>query len=60
LQNRKLAYTFQFSDAAWFESPLKPTILPSVLNGWTVLLREWIADESLPILVRSSKALLEA
>ena len=44
-------------DAArlWFHSPLRPTILPEVLRGWSELLQAWLDDHSLPILVRSAK-----
>ena len=36
----------------WFHSPFRPNISPNVSKGWSVLLQEWTADKSLPILVR--------
>ena len=39
----------------WFHSPLRPQISPDVLHGWSALLQGWLADSSLPMLVRSSK-----
>jgi hypothetical protein len=40
----------------WFCSPLRPTIQADVLNGWSDLLQNWIADKSIPFFVRSSKS----
>ena len=44
-------------DAArmWINSEHRPKILPEVSDGWTALLQNWLRDDSLPILVRSSK-----
>ena len=39
----------------WLHSPLRPTLSPDVLNGWSILLQSWISDKSLPILVRTTK-----
>jgi len=36
----------------WFRSPFRPTISADVLERWSVLLQEWVADKSLPILIR--------
>jgi hypothetical protein len=41
--------------AAWFDDPIRPRVLETVLGQWTALLREWYSAEDLPLLVRKAR-----